>query len=609
MKKIIGIISTFLIVGLLVCIGLGFLLPSALPPKAMGSGLYKFLSGLEFFINYLPGFVFASFTVSFAIHFGQNSAGSTRRYSSAMLKRFRFVMIASLFCVTVLSLANETIGIKIKQKKNQIQNQPKILTEYIRVAKKLYEQGFSKRAKKYAQAALFIDPKSTEASDILTLTQQEENLLFNDDINILPISGIEKDEKSNILDEKKVFTAYNYLVKAQEAYKTEKWFDAHYFAEQGLVLATSKDPNQQELRNISTNAWNNITQIHELKQTEEQKIFSEKYRGYKALIEKDDLKAYYIFKALSESSVEVSRDSDVIFFLDVAQKRVEEKTFFIDETLELENFEDQNNIYFTYIHSNGTKDICFFKGVNSVKSSDYSLQYLRDFYIVSFNKDGKWEKTIHTPYAKVLSVSVDVFSQSERENLGIAEEVQTIPYILLKSVGRSDESLVSMPEFTFNNQTVQNTKDYVFYPMDFSEFTKIEQSSSEPSCMPFFTITKLAFKSKSFGFSQEMFGQQVLNRCLYPLFLLVLLVLLASFAWNNRLTSGQYFKFAWFLSFPALILALFVFFDLCYFAFKLLNYAILVYFTGVSALFVGIGFYLVIFILSIFYFLSRTSRS
>ena len=116
------------------------------------------------------------------------------------------------------------------------------------------------------------------------------------------------------------------------------------------MLVTAKDPNVDELKNLSVQAWNNITDIHDKKKTTDQLAFEEKYRGYLALVEKDDLKAYYIFKGLSEKSIEYARDSDILFYLDVAQKKVQEKTFFIDETLELENFEQENNVYFIHQH-------------------------------------------------------------------------------------------------------------------------------------------------------------------------------------------------------------------------------------------------------------------
>lgn len=609
MKKIFGILSGFLIVGFLICLVVGFVLPIPQAAEIAGKSAYKFCVGVEYFLNFLPGVIFAGFTVSFAVYFGHNCEGSSRRYSGAMAKRLQSIMISGLVCVLLLSLANETFGILVKQKKNNILNRPGIINEYVRVAKNLYDQGFNKRAKKYAQAALSLDPKSREASEIYNLaeieikTENAKTPVF--DSSAQPV--LEKDN-SLIFDEEQVSLVFDYLTKAKNAYAEERWFDAHYFAQQGILFVTSKDPNLAELKDISTQAWNNLSQLHKQAKTKEQRLFEEKYRGYVALVEKDDLKAYYIFKGLSDSSAEYARDPDVVFYLDIAQKRVEEKTFFVDETLELENFEDENNVYFSYSYANGSKDIWFFKGVNTVNSSGLSIQYLRDLYIVSFTNNGKWEKTMHTPYAKMLPVSTNSIDDGTKEKLSIKADVKTIPYVLLKSVGRSDSNQVLAPEYTYPDGRQEAMADYMLFPLDYTEFIRLEKSSGDPSSMPLMTLASLAFRSTEYGFSQEIYGQIVMNRFLYPLFVLVMIILLASFAWNNRVGATQYFKFSWLISFPALIVALFLYYDLGMFLFHLLNYTLLIHTGGISALFAGIGLYVTFLIISIVYFLSRKTE-
>ena len=111
-------------------------------------------------------------------------------------------------------------------------------------------------------------------------------------------------------------------------------------------MATPKDPNLEALKKISNSAWNNLSEYHNLEKSEDQQIFDKKYEGYLALVQKDDLKAYYLFKQLYMSSRMMQSDPDVKFYLEIAENRVNERAFFIDETFELESFENANDIYF-----------------------------------------------------------------------------------------------------------------------------------------------------------------------------------------------------------------------------------------------------------------------
>ena len=58
MKRIIGMLSTFLIIGFVLCLVFGFLYPH--PVELINSALfpYKFLSGLQYFLAFLPALFF-----------------------------------------------------------------------------------------------------------------------------------------------------------------------------------------------------------------------------------------------------------------------------------------------------------------------------------------------------------------------------------------------------------------------------------------------------------------------------------------------------------------------------------------------------------------------
>jgi hypothetical protein len=116
-------------------------------------------------------------------------------------------------------------------------------------------------------------------------------------------------------------------------------------------------------------------------------------------------------------------EADVIFgrrlnpprqAVEIAENRIKEKYFFIDETFEQKRFENANDVYFAYEYRDGSKDIVYFKGLTTIEETGNSIQYLRDLSIVTVDSNGKLYRTMTVPYAKVLPVSVEALNVSIR---------------------------------------------------------------------------------------------------------------------------------------------------------------------------------------------------
>ena len=287
---------------------------------------------------------------------------------------------------------------------------------------------------------------------------------------------------------------------------------------------------------------------------------------------------------------------------------MEEKFFFTDETLELASFESANNVYFIYKNPDETQSLFYFKGMTTVESTGFAIQYLRDFTIITLDKDGKWLKTMHVPYAKILPVSVTSFDENTKKGMGIAEDVDYIPFILLKSVGREDEDHVNAPTYTFAEGVKQDKPESILYPVSFEKFKLIEDTTGNPDAISMATLFKIVKDVPSFGYSQEIYGQNLLNRLLYPIFMLFILVCMASFGWNNRIGETQYFKFSWVLSFPIMIIAQVIFYEMFMFVFRVLNYVLLAIAGATGAIFLGIFIYLLAFVAASVYFIGRRSN-
>lgn len=610
MKKIWGILSFFLGFGLAVCLVAGFFTGvSASVPKT-SVFVYKLLSGVQYFLSYLPVILVTGFVVSCSVHFGRNSEGSTSRFSVAMVGRFKTVVIISIVMAALLTLSTELFGVLISQKKKTIINQPKLINEYIKVGNNLFENGYYERALRYADAALKLDENNKAAADLKGDADVEINRARTSNLRIKLYESVKEAEKVDRvkINAQQINEVYKFYLQAQQAFEKKEWFNAHYYAELGINLATPKDPNLEELKKLSTSAWNNLTAYHDLSKSKKQQAFDKKYEGYLALVEKDDLKAYYIFRELFQSSREYQSDPDVVFYLQVAENRINEKYFFIDETFELESFECANDIYFAHEYKDGSKDIIYIKGITTVEETGQSIQYLRDLTIKSIARDGSLFRTMHVPYAKVLPVSTKTLPSTTKELLGLDDEIERIPYVMLKSVGRDKPNTEIGPLYTYENGETTNLPEYMLFALPYDDFLMLENVTNDSESISLAVLLKLVFGAVQYGFSSEVYGQALMNRLLFPLIIVIMFILLGGFAWNNRIGTNQYFKFSWAFAFPLFIVVAAGFYNVFLFIYKLLNYVFLGSFGIKSGLMIGIVFYVFALIFVSVIFLSRRSK-
>ena len=611
MKRNIIVLSFVLTFSLIACVVIGFVLDVPFEVSKNSVFLYKILTGLELFVKYLPVFIIASFILTFSVHFGQHCEGSIIRFSQAMVERFKKIMIFSLMLTFIITMSNEVFGTLINRKKQSIIESQKILNEYLKVGNNLFNNGFYERAKRYGNVALTLQPNSKEAVDLIDRAEVEIQRNENSNLRFKIYESVEEAEKVDkvVINPEQINEVYSYYLKAKDAYDKKEWFNAHFFAETGISLATPKDPNLEDLKKISNSAWNNLSEYHNLEKNEEQQIFDKKYEGYLALVQKDDLKAYYLFKQLYMSSRQMQSDPDVKFYLEIAENRVNEKSFFIDETFELESFENANDIYFACNYKDGTKDLVYFKGMTCVEETGNSVQYLRDLTIITIDNEGNFYRKMNVPYAKVLPVSVKNIPPSVKQWMGSEDDVESIPYLMLKSIERERENSEVFPVYTYSDGSVGNKPEYLLFSMPYEHFLMLENFKNNVTSIPLPQLLKLAKISEQYGFLEEMFTQSCLDRLFYPIWILILFLLISTFAWNNRVGSGQYFKLTWVFAFPEFLVISYVFYKLSMFIFKLINFTLLGVFGFLNACISALIFYLVMMVLAGVKFLACKTRS
>ena len=245
MKKNITVLSFILIFSLIVCLVIGFVLNVPFEVSKNSVILYKILTGFELFVKYLPVFIIAAFILTFSVHFGHHCEGSIVRFSQAMVERFKKIMIFSLVLTFIITMSNEVFGTLINRRKKTIVERQKIINEYLKVGNNLYDNGFYDRAKRYGNAALVLQPNSKKAIDLIDRSEVEIQRKENSNLRLKIYESVEEAEKVDkvVINPEQINEVYSFYLKAQEAYEKKEWFNAHYFAETGIALATPKDPN------------------------------------------------------------------------------------------------------------------------------------------------------------------------------------------------------------------------------------------------------------------------------------------------------------------------------------------------------------------------------
>jgi hypothetical protein len=116
---------------------------------------------------------------------------------------------------------------------------------------------------------------------------------------------------------------------ARTALEEERYYDAHWLATLASQLARSGSMEAQEAVRVASLAWNAVASLEPgARETQSYGLYRLKRQGYEAMIADEWIRAYYIFRELSEKAPD---DPDVAKFLAMSQQGAAGVAFFIDE--------------------------------------------------------------------------------------------------------------------------------------------------------------------------------------------------------------------------------------------------------------------------------------
>jgi len=599
MKRIIGVIILYTAIVFGACIGISFLYGKLPVLLANAIKPYTFLRGMLWFLLILPSVFISGFMVGCAIQWKTNTENSRQKYSPAMVGRYKRVLGIGLAIVCVLTFSAEVFIPSIEKQQMIAEENPALLKKYMELGKTALGQKHPLLGWQYAQQAFAIYPKDP---DVVALYKQAK-----DAKDVVAAQEATADStlvkiQTPVQQKDKGYTILELIEKSKQAAAEKKWIDAHYWASLAVTACNGTNTNLAAAKEAANTAWNELNNPVQYDNPEKDKFFARKKEGYAELVKGNDLKAYYIFTELATASKENAADPDVSHYLAIAKERITNQYFFIDETNDLKKIESTRNIYFVLPHSDGSSDVIYVRGIATLKQTGNVVRYLDGLTIVSFDKNKNFVKTMTVSFAKMLEQSVSVFSKEQKKALGISEKIKTVPYIQLQSIDRTTEGVVCRPVYSYElsglpdevakkitsisfknadrkavekNNELRSEDEKVttlLLPMSYDDFELLNDASFGPARMSFLSLVAFVPQSTGYGFAQVVYSQNLVRRGAYPLFLLILIIFAASFAWNYRLGERDVFQFKWLFLFPIFTGVVYLLIDCCTYLFTLLNY-------------------------------------
>ncbi len=600
-----------------------------LPPLIQGQEKkFLFLTGLRKFLQFLPGICLSGFAVGCAVVWQKKTGNSFNRFSQGMFRRYRMSLFASFIFVLLLSLNEEVFLSSIDSKISDMKKSPAEFSTALIYARRLLVEKNPSVALQYARYALDLSPDSEIARSLLKQAEDELSILHYE--KTFGRREAEREKMQKPLKEKDSgYTIKILMEKSDEAAEKKQWFDAHYWAQLAVEACSGTNTNLDAATERANFAWKMLSNPVEFDNQEQRRYYATKKEGYTAYNAGDFLKAYYVFAGLKNSYSYAETDPDVVKFLALSQEEVENQYFFFDETEFMNEITESNKIYFSVRHPDGQRDVFYIGKAVDIKKDGSLVRYLQDLYVVRFDETDDFSYSFHVPFAKAVAVPVSEFDPTTLLGIGLDKKWKFVPMIILRSIDRNSEGIMTKPEFSFvqsgipeeilrrenltdvakfppvkSHAKIQN-ESMMLIPMPFSDFHLINEASSGAGKMSLVSLNKFLPRASSYGFSKEIFAENLVHRGAFPFVILVLFIFCACLGWNYRIEDPEaVFKFRWLFLIPFFGAIMIAVFNIVLYFVDMLNYIFVGVF-GLGAIFAAAVVYIALFVLVSIMFLSR----
>jgi hypothetical protein len=456
-------------------------------------GLYQ---GLKLFIEHLIPIQAAALILAYSLFFNPQVYSANRAGSGFRRPFHGFVSRTVVLIIVLTSIYTFLYTSSLPLLQRRVQE-----TAYLsRSARSFLSNAVrSEEREQYDSALSFYNLYLSIDPDNRAILKQRAKLIEQVAEARSEIEGQQKGVEPAEAEREKGYTKEEFLEKAGEFMKEEDYFSAHYYA--SLVLRI--DPNDRDAANIRSKAWEQLTRYLPSKSdTDAQKLFEAKLEGLKALEERDAIKAYYLFKQLSEV---YPKDKDIVGFLEESGRLLKEISFFQDEVEPTLALPGISGITFLNQKSRRNTQLIYF---NRTVNTPQGI-FFHGIEIMDFGSDGRLTLLLKAPYGKLIK-----------------------DHINMQCLNRSDPHIRFFPEYEVGSpgekghmvQLNQRIQHLVYYNPDRESVYRMGVSE----------LWQIRDSYERAGYNRQDIEMEFLMRILYPFLYLIVSLLSVSMGWAYR---------------------------------------------------------------------------
>lgn len=582
-KGFINILISYLI-GLCVCLGYVFLYEkiNVLPQFLMNVRLLRTFS---FFIGFIPTLLLYSLLTGYARIFGSSGHNTVLRYSLVLLQYLRDVFIIIILNIIIYFILQEGAIPYITQQQACYRIKTENYYEYIHAAKLAFKNQQYIDAKQYAKQALLLWKDSKEAADlfdIIKIKEESNSVTLVNNQKIIP-------EEEHIISSFENITAKEALDISRTSLQNNDFYTSHLYALQAARLMNSNDLSK-EAKGIAETAWRNIEKgLSALKAKNDVKLYYEKKQAYEYIKQNNWMQAYYALVTIQKNINTQSnnkRDPDVDRLKSIAQEKLLEQIFFVDETILLPLFESARNLEFTIPSSpHLLKTNIKLRGLSSISKNGTQNLYGRSCTITHYKADDTIFSQYNCPFVKFMSYKTS--------------DNQYAIKLLLTTVDRNKANTAVLPISIKGVDPIETYGESISLPLSLPMLKIIITAAKGEKAMTLPQLYKFCTLTYTYGFHQKIYMSELLFRLTNIFLILIIAIYMLTFAWRLRTPPHTVFQVQWFFIFPLLFYGMWTFIKISQYILRLIIvflvdisflYAVVILFTVSVILFITVSF-------------------
>ncbi|GHV24661.1 hypothetical protein AGMMS4952_00680 [Spirochaetia bacterium] len=323
---------------------------------------------------------------------------------------------------------------------------------------------------------------------------------------------------------------------AKTALSEERYYDAHWLATLASRLSRAGSMEAQEAARIASLAWNAISSPEpNSRANQNYALYNTKRQGYEAMVSNDWIRAYYIFRELSEQT---PADPDVVKFLAESTRGITNLAFFVDELSGGIGENLTGAVFSIPLIPSGLSP-----GGRVVMRADSLITYPDYSYAIgleaaAFDGSNKPLFAVKAPYAKLIPLTI-----REKPRL----------VILLQALDRNDETRRWKPVWDGSGRS-ELGESQIALDTTYEQFLWLSKARRQVGSLFFTDLLAMGKDFGSYGYIPQVFQAEIIRRIAEPVILLPLTIFAIIIGWRFRAKKAPRY-----LGFPMLIIIPLVF--------------------------------------------------